>query len=312
MATVDWPFRRVTVPSQAMGMLPHFAIVGHELGHAIQSQNQIDLRSYSTVLQNSLKDAEDRLSKEDIPFDQRMHLRWQDALSSWINEIWSDAVGHNLVGPAFFFALGAFFELSGGGWGIGLSHPPSGLRRKLAWNRLINGSPSHAEVFKAATGSPILESMNSPHLTTLPNADDIYGDLKLKVGAADAAISVALLPAIEALSDSIYAEAERVLQNSNPGMIYSVERLQVDLENYLEPLCGLVPPIEHRNSGVPQASTLAGVLNVGWAALLCKLNEFSATPADGDSQIAMKMEKLQELLLKGLELSEARQLWEET
>ena len=33
---ISWPLRRVTVPSQALGMFPHFAVVAHELGHAIQ------------------------------------------------------------------------------------------------------------------------------------------------------------------------------------------------------------------------------------------------------------------------------------
>jgi hypothetical protein len=57
---------------------------------------------------------------------------------------------------------------------------------------------------------------------------------------------------------------------------------------------------------------LAGILNVGWAALLAKLGDFpEVTVPPGADADALKMEKLHELLLKAVELSDARLTWEE-
>jgi len=311
MAAITWPFRRVTVPSRAMGMLPHFAIVGHELGHAIQDRMQIDLKAYAGAFQDSAQKTAARLQADGIAFDQQIQLRRQDALRSWVNEIWSDAVGICLAGPALLFALGALFELTGGGWGLGVSHPPHIVRLRLALKRLQIGAPSHAEVYAAATGSALSEKINSPHVAELPTADVLYQSLKQNMTKPDAAIAVELIPVIEAIAADIYSEAERIV-GLNPEMTYRPPQMKEDLSEHLDALCNLIPPIEYRHAGGVRAVSLAGVLNVGWAALLSKLNEFPATAArDGYDETAAKMEKLQELLLKAVELSEARRKWDD-
>ena len=33
-----WPYLRITVPSRALGILPHFAIVAHEIGHIVHDK----------------------------------------------------------------------------------------------------------------------------------------------------------------------------------------------------------------------------------------------------------------------------------
>lgn len=317
VADITWPFLRITVPSRALGMLPHFAIVAHELGHAIQTQIAPDLTAYATAEAESVKRTAERLQKDGFPFGLAQQLDRQQILARWQNEIISDAVGYYIAGPAFFFALGAFFELLGGGLGIGLSHPPSVVRRRLMVERLRAGTRSYAKVFERATGLAIEEDMNSPHLIDLPTADDLYNILKSNVQMPMhpifAAICVDLVPLIEVIAGAFYDEAERVLQASNAEMIYTPTRLETDLAYHLEPLCKLIPPIEHRDGGVARAAPLAGILNVGWAALLAKLDELPAAAVPvGNDDAAQKMEKLHELLLKAVELSDARQTWEDT
>jgi len=309
-AAVTWPFLRVTVPSQAMGMLPHFAIVGHELGHAIQSDIKVDLSNVnsSTVITGLSA----RLKTEGIAFSRAHQMETQQILASWINELKSDAIGCLLAGPAFLFALGAFFELSGGGYGIGPSHPPSEMRRRLVLERLALGAPNHVEVFKEQTGTELSADLNSPHLKALPADDSLYAELKLRHGPQTAAICVALLPYAEAVAPLVFAEAEKVVRAFQPDMVYDAVRLREDLAEHLEPLRHLVPPIEIRKAGSVQATSLAGILNVGWAGLLTQLDRIP-TPAGvtPGSELPVKMEKLHELLLKALELSEARLVWEE-
>lgn len=309
-AAVTWPFLRVTVPSQAMGMLPHFAIVGHELGHAIQSDIKVDLSGVDSSV--VMADLRARLQTEGIPFTRKHQMETPKILASWINELKSDAIGCLLAGPAFLFALGAFFELSGGGYGIGPSHPPSEMRRRLVLERLALGAPNHVEVFKEQTGTELTADLNSPHLKALPAPDDLYAELKLRHGPEVAAICVALLPYAEAVAPLVFAEAEKVVRAFKPDMVYDAARLREDLAEHLEPLRHLVPPIEIRKAGSVQATSLAGILNVGWAGLLTQLDRIP-TPAGvtPGSELPVKMEKLHELLLKALELSEARLVWEE-
>jgi hypothetical protein len=317
VAEVKWPFLRITVPSRALGMLPHFAIVAHELGHAIQAQVTPDLSCFTASEQDSVRRTTERLANDGITFGLQHQVQRQQILARWQNEIISDAIGYYVAGPAFFFALGAFFELLGGGLGIGLSHPPSIIRRKLMVDRLRSGVPSHASVFEGATGLAIEENMNSPHLAALPPPDALYaalkGNLQAPMHPVLAAICVELVPLIDAIATAFYDEALTVLQTINPEMVYTAARLDADLAHHLEPLCQLIPPIEERNHGVPKAATLSGILNVGWAALLARLQRIpSAAEPSAGGDTAQKMERLHELLLKAVELSEARQTWEET
>lgn len=309
-AAVKWPFLRVTVPSQAMGMLPHFAIVGHELGHAIQNDIKVDLSSVdgSDVATALL----DRLADEQIALTSTHTMMMQKILASWVNEMKSDAVGCLLAGPAFLFALSAFFELSGGAYGIGPSHPPSEMRRRLVLNRLSQGTPNHVEVFKEQTGAELTADLNSPHLKSPPAPDDLYTILRNKHGPEIAAICVALVPFAEKIAPLVFAGAEQVVREAKPDMVYEAAQLRNDLAEHLEPLRHLIPPIEHRKDGKVTATSLAGILNVGWAGLLTQLDNIPASAgiAPG-TELNVKMEKLHELLLKAVELSEARIVWEE-
>jgi len=309
-AAVTWPFLRVTVPSQAMGMLPHFAIVGHELGHAIQGEIKVDLSNVDSSA--VIADLDARLKAEGIILSQSHGMDTQRILASWVNELKSDAIGCLLAGPAFLLALGAFFELSGGGYGIGPSHPPSEMRRRLVLDRLALGATNHVEVFKEQTGTELTADLNSPHLKPLPVPDDLFTELKQRHGPEIAAICVALMPYAETVAPLVFAEAEKVVRAANPDMVYDAVRLQEDLAEHLEPLRHLVPPIEIRRAGVVQATSLAGILNVGWAGLLTQLDRIpTPTGVPIGSELPVKMEKLHELLLKAVELSEARMVWEE-
>ncbi len=309
LKAVEWPFMRLTVPSQALGMLPHFAIVGHELGHAIQDNivlpsGTLDLTPFHTTL-----DA--RLMKECIVRTIDTDLMAQEVLTSWAQEFKSDAVGLLVAGPAFFFALGGFFEIAGGGYGISPSHPPSELRRQLVLARLRAGSPSHSDVFEEVTALRIEEDINSPHVERLPDHDTLFSDLKTKYGTEHAAICVAMLTIAEPMGDALFTAAEVVLKRDSAAMLYAPNRLRADLEDHLEPLCALIPPIERRDGATVEATSLAGSLNVGWAALLTRLDRIKVDIAPNGDPDTPKMEKLHELLLKGVELAEARMTWDE-
>ena len=89
----------------------------------------------------------------------------------------ADALGHALVGPAFFFALCGYLELAGQGYGISPTHPPSDLRRELLFRQLSDGARSFVAVFQEKTGLIINETINSPHVRLCPPADKLFSEL---------------------------------------------------------------------------------------------------------------------------------------
>ncbi len=309
LADVTWPFMRVTVPSQALGMLPHFAIVGHELGHAIQDTIVLPAKKVDPA--RALAALATRLADEGLSLTPTIELQFHAVVASWAQEFKSDAVGLLIAGPAFFFALGGFFQITGGSYGISPSHPPSEMRRRFVLERLNAGAPNHGDVFERITGLRIEEDTNSGHVACLPSNDDLFAELESEYGVEEAAICVAVLELADELAREIFAEAERVLRADHPGMLYEAGDLEQDLTDHLDALCGLIPPIEARRGNAVVATSLAGNLNVGWAALLTRLQNIGSTaPAPLPEHGTPRMEKLHELLLKGVELAEARRTWD--
>lgn len=310
---ISWPILRVTVPSQAMGMLPHFAVVGHELGHAIQDQVKPNLSAHDAVLQDCYTQLQARLLTAGIPKSASIDVRINQILSSWVNEIKADAIGYYIVGPAFFFALCGFLELAGHGYGISPTHPPSDMRRKLLVAQLSAGSPSFVEVFERRTGLKIEESTNSPHVLACPQTEPLFLELETVYSKVDAAICAEFVPYAQTVAPDIFAASHSYLTGICPDLVYSPELLDFDLQIHLDGLCALVPPIEHwdKNAGKPVPSGFTSVLNVGWAALLTRLEQIPSAPIPQGGEASKKMERLHELLLKAVELSEARRLWEE-
>lgn len=301
-----WPVLRVTVPSQALGMLPHFAVVGHELGHAIEERIKLPSGKYDALWAACGVNIERRLGE----FGKSELLAAQAILANWVVELKSDAVGFLIAGPAFYFALCGFLELSGPGYGIGETHPPSVVRRRLLFEQMSADDPSFTHVFRSEAGITVRERINSPHITGLPSPDTLFRHLTLSLGRENAAICVELVPLIEAMADDIFRAARQYLTRTKArSMIYAPGQLKLDLERHLEPLAALIPPIEFQSDGAMHATSLASILNVGWAALL--VNRGRSQDSPDDNLGTRRMDKLHELLLKAVELSEARRLWDE-
>lgn len=312
ISDISWPALRVSVPGQAMGLLPHFAVVAHELGHAIQGRISPDFTPFEPAANDAVDRAKARLQKDGITFTTEDELTAQQIVNSWVNEFKADAVGHYLVGPAFFFAFSGFLELAGQGYGIGRTHPPSELRRALLFQKLNEGNSSFCSVLQQKTGLVLTEDFTSPHIARCPDADTLYAMLRPRIGDAKAALCVELAPFFATLAPAIFEAARIHLEAHSSPLIYTPDQLALDLDRHLEFLCNLVPPIEFREGDVTKPCSLSTILNVGWAALLTKVERFP--PARGLSpsdSVAARMECLHELLLKAAELAEARQLWEE-
>lgn len=314
-AEIVWPVQRVTVPSQSMAMLPHFAVVAHELGHSIQDKILPDFTGHEQDQAQIFTRVRSRITNNGGSFGHVETLRCQEIAGYWLNEMKADAVGYILTGPAFFFALSSFLELTGAVYGIGPTHPPSDLRLSQLIQALSSrGSPSFAQVFQTL-GINLEIDLTCPNLSYCPKADTLFIELQQgdnAISMVDAAICVELIQFFNLSAPKIYTAAEQYISNIAPQLVYTPSAFATDINRHLELLLTLVPPIEYRDGDVVRATELASILNIGWVVLLKDLGRMpKMRTSAGRNETAVKMERLHELLLKAVELSEARRLWEE-
>ena len=292
-------------------MLPHFAVVAHELGHAIQDHIKPDVRAFQQPFLDCINRVRTRLAKLGHVYGLQENILLRETLQNWINEFKADAVGHMLVGPAFFFALFGFLELAGRSYGLGKTHPPSDLRRKQLIRELNSGAQSFQSVMQGCGLTPLVTDY-APNVPNCPAKDLLFNEIRKSHGEAQAAVCVELIELFDVMAPAIFSAARDYLTNLSAQLVYTPSQLATDVQLHLKPLRGLIPPIEFQEAGNWKPTSLATVLNVGWIALLdLREDEAGSTVAVPPSETASKMEKLHELLLKAIELSEARRLWEE-
>jgi hypothetical protein len=312
---VVWPFTRITVPGRALGILPYYALVAHEAGHAIYSRVSLDLNANSAQeIQELLDRIKARIGRD---LSQEDTKKLSEIVSSWVEELAADAIAHNIAGPAFYFSLFGFVQMcTKGGYGLGTSHPPHDLRREVLYKKMLSkgvSGKSYTEIFKDSTGKDFNLDINSIGIPLCPTGDALFSVLKSNYTDLTSAVITESIPYVKAIYPYIFDTVSDYLKKECPALIYTPEKLELDLQTHLEALCYLIPPIECKdaNTGEIKPVELASVLNVGWAALLTRLDKISVQKGLVGSEITWKMERLHSLLIKAVELAEARRAWDE-
>ncbi|MBT3060181.1 MAG: hypothetical protein AB2696_08095 [Candidatus Thiodiazotropha sp.] len=305
---IKWPIIRVTVPSRAFGILPHFAIVAHEIGHALFSRINWDVSSFTEEYNNLLQRISTRL--DDAQLDSNIKTKVLFIFYKWFEELAADAFAFFLTGPAIFFSSSGFFQLLGGDYGISDTHPSHDLRRKILFDKLIEGdSDSFAAVFTKYTGHQLTVDYNSPLMIQTPSTDDVFSDKSKRYDTSIAAILAEMHLSIADTVEIIYGEVEKYLKTHANDAIYTTKQYRTDLEEHLDAMLSAIPPIENGDSlKSKQPTEFASILNVGWTTLLAKLPDLRVK-VDDNVFGSEKLEKLHGLLLKAVELSEARREW---
>jgi len=257
-----------------------------------------------------------RLGK--VAIDPGLFEFLSNVFQDWFQELASDAFALLLTGPAFFFSLGDFFQLGPGGYGTSKTHPAHDLRRRVLHGRLSEGGEtSYAAVFQKHTGSALTDDFNSPLIWKVSSANDILTYARSLIGRGgkpvytddQAHVLAELHDFMPRVVPLIFEYVHTYLQDHAPDMIYTVDKYDSDLAAHMQPMLLAIPPIE---SGVNlterQAAAFASILNVGWAVLLTKLDDLQVGVGE-DPLRAKRLETLHDLLLKAVELSEARKAW---
>jgi hypothetical protein len=308
IAKLQWPIFRITVPTKAFGIIPHFAIVAHEIGHALHDRVTWDLTGFDNEVQQLLARISAKIGRP-LSFQDQRTL--QKIFLGWFQELASDAFALLLTGPAIFFSLCDFFQLLGNGYGLSQTHPANDLRRKAVFQQLEDTTTglSFVEVFERHTEHKLDETINSGILIPTPATADIFNDLR--GGGADdgtAAIMSELHASMPLLVPIIYTQARDHLTATAPQTIYTSKQFDADLASHLKPMLAVIPPIESLVGLKTIPTDFSSILNVGWATLLTKLDEFRIVT--DENREWERMEALHSLLEKAVELSEVKRLWE--
>ena len=312
---------RVTVPSRAFSILPHFAIVGHEIGHALYRKAKTSPinRAKSPHLNKGLLsrirarlDADNPEASKALS-DKQVGDATKAIFTNWINELVADAFGFYLMGPAMFFALSEFLLITGRGIEGSCDHPPNSLRRDLLYRRLTaGGRSSFAAGFKRKTKRELTITINNALLPTEVSAEKIYADIR--AGSRDtwrsltACTSAELVDQIIGFSDNIYDYARAYIVNINSRLIYTPDKFERDLSVHVDGMLYAIPPIEcAEDGGVIVPADFVSILNIGWVVLLTRLDQLKL--GGKNVSVGRRIEVLQGLILKAVELSEARRTW---
>ena len=302
---IKWPILRVTVPSAALSILPHFAIVAHEVGHRVKA-------TYNTaVLQPIINEAVARISATLGGFDPQTAADFQGVVYRWVAEFASEAVAFYLTGPASFFSIDFTQLAAKGHHGIGLTHPAHHVRRAVMFRQLTTGSPSFADIFERYTGVPLTETLGSSLLPPAPDKARLLQEMLLRSRAlrTDTVISE-LNDSAPALADAIYNDVHAHLNTHSKHAQYTVAQYEEDLRSHLEAMTFTIPPIE---SGISidarKPSQLTSIINVGWAAVLTRVDKIRVRP-DPRHPKTGNLSTIHNLLLKAVELSEAKRRWD--
>jgi hypothetical protein len=113
------------------------------------------------------------------------------------------------------------------------------------------------------------------------------------------------------IAQATYGSVRDYLDQNKPNLIYTAANYESDLANHLPALLAAIPPIENGlEIGQRAPCDFATIINVGWVALLTKLDQLKVRTTPDDLLGAEKVERLHDLLLKAVELSETRREWE--
>lgn len=306
---IEWPILRVTVPGRAFAILPHFAVVAHEIGHALEDKIQWDLSGFADENKALKLRICKRLGQTQLDDDTNQYLL--EVFGNWFNEVAADAFAFFLTGPAIFFSLSELSQFYGGDSGISATHPAHELRRDILFDQLNKGpGKTYAEVFQRHTGIPLTKDFNSFLMISTPEKDKLFSAISKRNGQKIAAVIAELHESIPKVAPIIYSHVQAYMNQHASGAIYSSNKYDEDLEMHMPGMLAAIPPIE---AGMKLSEKtpvdFPSILNVGWVVLLTKLATLRVGGED-DLVGAQKLETLHGLLLKAVELSEIRRLWE--
>jgi hypothetical protein len=331
----QWPILFITLPTGILDSPRSHVLVAHEIGHAIAAVSRENFKVYEAACTQASADgtsppaappaflplpsapsadvlriAIDRWTEQGYPAPQitagaplttegemlvglvaTVGAELDEQTEYWLEELFSDAVGACLFGPAF---LVSFLEvlLTTGSMDRGSStHPPLAARLHC-----IGKALRHAELGFTSDSFP--PNLRERFETAMVEADAVLLAPPLTKGS-EARFADVMKNLVLGRTDEIVTTAVALVKKGNA--LYTAAQFKADIDKHLTLFVQTgVPPIAERTS-------LASVFNVGQ--VLCSDHLDSFCP--GVDDIHAKEQRVDDLLLKAIELNEIAAAWRE-
>lgn len=328
-----WPLLFITLPTGLLDSPRSHILVSHEIGHAIAAahREKVDQREterrdataagtsvpsaipsllprpsptrkeISRIVRERWKEMGLPPIKPPIPGQQQadvavlMQLLAQvsgeidELCEFWLEELFSDAVGTCLFGPAFLVAMLETLLTTGSMERGTSTHPPLAARllcigKTLQHTALGFSSQSFPPNLRARFDASMAEAQSTLQAPSTTASGEVMGTVKdLVLNRIDEIVQVAV---------------DRI-QSAN--VLYTAQQFADDVERFVSRFVKLgVPPID-------ASASLASVFNVGQVLCSDHLHEF----CPGLDDDAEKERRIDDLLLKAIELNEVSTRWKE-
>lgn len=315
---IRWPLLFLRVPSSPIDSPRHHVLLAHEIGHAIAAVTRhfvvhspdphpASLPKFdpSFVCEPATVDAiaRQRLSESGRPLEQSAIVPKEatlDAAASlqsvtlgWLEEVYGDAIGCCLFGPAFLLAFIEVFPPIRDLAAATMGHPPDALRLSVIARVLSDPRLGHR---KAQLPLPVRQRI----LSALELARRAFPS----VPGSQPSESERLL--LKAACDAVAAQWKSLLDNAfstTKDLLYTGKQLRIDIARHSDALSEFgIPPIGDK----PQEPlSLASIMNVAHAVAATIPQDLE--PAEGLS----RARRLDDLILKAIESAEIQRLWTE-
>jgi hypothetical protein len=296
-----------TIPAVEHDQALLHCILGHEIGHTLYESANLEGKILPIQIDEShLRQLRAGIAKGDgvdvgdeppqppdeISFRRAITEGVNTTVTNWIKELASDVFGLITFGPAFLFAFLRFTAAYQRLDAAAETHPSGRLRLRLQFRLLDRIYSTNA--FSTTTES-FLADWRKIAQSPPSQAPDVIVDLALK-----------------SISDEVLDRIlGSVLASLPSDLVYGPERYRRAVTELVDLINAHVPPSEVLRVGTRtyEQTDPVDILNAGWETLLggcVRFKEGLRTSSDAEVQM-----KLNELLMKAIELWDARLTWEE-
>lgn len=299
---------RLDVPAVPPNNVLSHTSLAHELGHAVYNDRSIEtivlanppianqdiVALVEQILHQIESEPEPNLqgtlnqSRAAIDYATRTQIR--KILGDWSMELYADAIGVMLLGPAFVCGTAAFFLPCADIDAPSITHPPVRYRIQRQLSILMEPDPG-LDYSQAA--DTLVDSMVRPWSE--------YVDQEVVV--PDNAIFRIVFQAAHQLKDIITREAKKAIPED---LRFAPQKFINQVPGLCDRILQGLPPNEIIDFASESTETNIGdfqsIINAGWQVYLCRFDELSNNFSQATDQEVL--ERFYGLLGKGLESSE--------
>jgi hypothetical protein len=303
-AVKTWPFLVFTIPRPPLDWPLHYTLILHEIGHAVFAARNIGATLEIQMpphLVNPLADVKED-STEDTAKGVMMRVKqandFSEMASSWIEELFADAFGVLLVGPAYVSAFCRVVAMSGRLDSATNTHPPPGLRIHLM-ARIVGAPRNYLTDLPDLAAGAIRGWFNE--------AEHVHENGSYKPKHGHDGDLRPLLPFLTKESERLHNELVKCAEAALGDRVHDVATQSLDIDRAGR-LARLRVPIVERNlrpslEGPGEPLDAARLLAGHWIAY------YKAAEATPESEHLTMMSKYGDRLLGSLDAVEALRAW---